>query len=289
MKKYFLLALFFFTGIVFVESQQKDSVHTIPVFNEKIDTVVSSPVGQLEKILKNNRSIHFQSTPVSSFHQKRIVESKDGLFYQLVSLLFFLGILKIAFSKYFVNMVRVFFNTSLRQSQLTDQLLISKQPSLFFNIYFVIVGGYYFYFLLVWYGKAMYNLNLLLLCFGAILFVYSTKYLVLKFTGWLTGFKKEANDYIFIVFLVNKILGLLLLPFIVIIPFAEKNIVQIVLIVSYFLIIALLLFRYIRSYEILQYRLKASRRHFFLYIFGIELLPLLLIYKLVMIFINKSL
>jgi hypothetical protein len=39
---------------------------------------------------------------------------------------------------------------------------------------------------------------------------------------------------------------------------------------------------------LLQQRLKVSRFHFFMYIVALEILPLLLIYKTVMIYLSKN-
>lgn len=272
-----------------VEAQHIDTVAARSSAQFNSDSAEKKSVDPLQKVLKNNLFINTDSIPVASFQQKRNHDSREGLFYQVLLLLVYLGILKTAFNKYFVNMIRVFFNTSLRQSQLTDQLLIAKLPSLFYNILFVLTSGYYIYFVLINYRKYDYSLKALLICFAIIMIIYSVKYFVLKFTGWLTGYKKEADDYIFIVFLVNKILGLLLVPFIVIIAFAEQHIVNVVLVISYLMIVLMFIFRYLRSYEVLQYRLKASRMHFLLYILGIEMMPLLLLYKLVILFVNKNL
>jgi hypothetical protein len=50
-----------------------------------------------------------------------------------------------------------------------------------------------------------------------------------------------------------------------------------------------LLLRFFRSYGLLQNQLKISRFHFMLYITGIEILPLLLIYKGLMVYLSKNL
>ena len=38
--------------------------------------------------------------------------------------------------------------------------------------------------------------------------VYVLKYSTLKFTGWITGLNEATNTYIFVIFLINKIIGI---------------------------------------------------------------------------------
>jgi predicted membrane metal-binding protein len=89
--------------------------------------------------------------------------------------------------------------------------------------------------------------------------------------------------------LVNKILGVLLIPLVIVIAFSPVYIAQVAVIISLLLTAALFLLRFIRSYNLLHRQIKVSRFHFFLYIAGIELLPVLLIYKGVVILLDKNL
>lgn len=243
-----------------------------------------------DTILKGNFLLNSQAKPVFSEEQVRKPVLKDPVFYFIAALLLFLGILRASFDRYFTNLLRVFFNTSLRQSQLTDQLLQAKLPSLFFNIFFVIIAGLYLYLLLIYFGKAGYaDWLVLLFCIGAVLAVYIVKFIVLKFSGWLTSYGQEAETYVFVVFLINKMIAIILAPLVVIIAFSGGKVATVAVIVSFILIGLMLILRFFRSYGLLQHRLRVSRLHFFLYIIGIELLPILLIYKAALLIMSKNL
>ncbi len=244
----------------------------------------------LDQVLQQNFLLHVEKKPIAVLEQERKPESKDLLFYIIAAIMLFLGILRASFTRYFSNLVRVFLNTSLRQSQLTDQLLQSKLPSLFFNLFFGLISGMYIFLLLNYFGKTAYrDWNILLFCILAILMIYLVKNAVLHFTGWLTGFRQEAGTYIFIVFLINKIIALILVPIVILMAFSSPRVVQITIIISYFLIGVMLLLRFLRSYSLLQQKMKVSSFHFILYITGIELLPILLIYKAALVILSKSL
>jgi hypothetical protein len=262
---------------------QKDSLHSaVPKETKKISG--------WDDILKANIFVNASSPPVSNIEAPRKYISKDGVFYILAVLLLFLGILKVSFPRYFNNLIRVFFNTSLRQGQLTDQLLQAKLPSMLFNLFFILITGWYLYLLLNHFDKTTYdNWEILLVCVAGLLLIYIIKYCTLKFAGWLTGYKEEAETYIFIVFLINKIISLCLVPIVIIIPFSKPGLVNVTIIISYVMIVLMFIMRFFRSYGLLQHSLKVSGLHFFLYIMGIELLPLLLIYRFALVIMSKNL
>ncbi|HMI78716.1 MAG TPA: DUF4271 domain-containing protein [Ferruginibacter sp.] len=265
---------------------KNDSLQSLPL-KDTIPVVVSArPVFKLQ-----NRLLNSNSSPVSlSVHFKKD-NNKDSLFYVVAGILLVLASLKYFYSRYFTNLFRVFFNTSLRQSQLTDQLLQAKFPSLVFNVFFILSGGFYTYILLLhykWINEE--NKWIMMASLIALLgLIYLIKFCTLKFTGWVTGLTDVTNTYVFIIFLINKIIGIFLVPFIVILSFSDIYIVRIAVIISLMSILLLLLLRFFRSYGLLQNQLKISRFHFVLYIAGIELLPLLLIYKGLMIYLSKNL
>lgn len=241
--------------------------------------------------LNTNKFLNSKSAPVSLAIKLKTRNNEEPIFYLLLALFTLLACLKFFYDRYFTNLFRVFFNTSIRQNQLTDQLLQAKLPSLLFNLFFIISGGMYVYFILVhqqWI-TAQNKWVFISLVIGVVGLIYFLKFCVLKFTGWITDFKESANNYIFIVFLVNKIIGIVVVPFIVVIAFSDKNIANIAVIISLLIISILFFLRFVRSYRLLKAQLKITRFHFFLYIIGIELLPLLVLYKTVLIFLNKNL
>ncbi len=124
---------------------------------------------------------------------------------------------------------------------------------------------------------------------AVLLVVYLGKYLFLLFTGWVFNNKEAAVSYVFVVFLVNKILGVLLVPFLLILAFAQPQLVQISVTLSIGLVLLLLGYRYWVSFVGLRSKLKVNALHFLLYLCAVELLPLALIYKVLINYFNGSL
>ena len=290
---YFLLLMIF---PVLLAAQQADSafvvkLDSVAVIRDSIKVVELTPQQKLLNTIKENKWLNLAGKPLAMGSNFKKRDNQEIIFYILLSLVAILGFLRFFYIQYFSNLFRVFFNSSLRQSQLTDQLLQAKLQSLFFNIIFFLSGGIFSYFLLQYFGWLPRGNSLLsiLICSIFTATVYFLKFLILKFTGWLTGYKEVTNIYIFIIFLINKILGIFLIPLIIIVAFSESFLIKMALILAILIIALMFLLRIFRSYGLLQHQLKISRIHFFMYIAGIEVLPVLLIYKGLVLLLSKNL
>jgi hypothetical protein len=157
------------------------------------------------------------------------------------------------------------------------------------NILFFISGGIYI-------GLIAQNANytsisfweLLLFCAVILSAIYAVKFLFLRFSGWVFNVKAASSTYIFIVFMINKIIGILLIPFLLILAFSSPAIVQTATILSLILVGILLLYRYLISMGTIRQDLKVNALHFFLYLCAVEVLPLLLIYKFLFNYIGNN-
>ncbi len=292
-KRLFFFLSFFVFWPILIAAQNIDSVSVLKdSLQNPVLPVSDNHYGSvLQVILKQNNFLNSSGTPVTMAVKSRRPKSSDEVFYLLAGLIFLMAIIKYFFARYFNNLFRVFFNTSLRQSQLTDQLLQAKLPSLFFNLFFILSGGSYIYFLLLHYGllSNRHNWVILLSCIAILGLIYFVKFCTLKFIGWITGYKEVTDTYVFIIFLICKIIGILLIPFITLMAFSDFAIASSSALVSLLIIGFLLLLRFFRSYGLLQNQLKISRFHFFLYITGVEIIPLLLVYKGLVLLLTKNL
>ena len=222
--------------------------------------------------------------------QLKPTNNKDLLFYVLAFVVFFLGFIKVVFPKYFQNLFTIFFQTSFRQKQTREQLLQDNFPSLLMNILFILSGGIYIGLLVSVQGyiQQLPLWQLLLYSLGLLAIVYLSKYLFLQFSGWVFNVKDAMSSYIFIVFLVNKIMGVLLIPFLLLLAFSVGSILQVTITVSLIAVAGFFLYRYLVSLGTINKNLKVNPLHFFLYLCAVEVLPLLIIYKALFNFIGKS-
>jgi len=215
---------------------------------------------------------------VVEYHEK---ESKDALFYVLVFLVFLLGFIKTAFPKYFQNLFKLFFQTSLRQKQTKEQLAQDSFASLLINLLFLLSTGM-FISLVIQYNQWTSLAFWLLYAYvtGILGIIYLGKYLFVSFAGWVFNNSTSAASYLFLVAVVNRIMGVVLLPLTVLLAFADPTIGGIVATISFGVVTLLFIYRYLVSFGLLRTDLQLNPFHFFLYLCAVEILPMALIYKL---------
>ena len=295
---FFLCIQIFFTANAY--SQQKDSlIHrsndssaSISRDSSKriIDTLAAIQLPKIktyrsivDSLLSFNKFINVKDLPVFFVAERKEMEGKEFLFYTVCFIVFILGMFKTFYRNYFNNLFRVFFNTSIRQTQLTDQLIQAKQPSFILNVFFNISIGIYVWLLFKQYHPPRLISNELLLpfCIVGIGLLYFAKYCVLKLMGWMSGMQQAADNYIFVIFLVNKIVGIVLVPFIILLAFAMPQWVNYTTSFSLLLLGIFFLSRYVKTYGLLEFKFPLQPFHFIIYIASIEVIPFLIIYKVV--------
>ena len=235
--------------------------------------------------------LNHKAQPIALAVVKQKHSSNQTFFYVIIFLFLLFGLIKTLFNKYFNTLLLVFKNTQFKQNQLTDQLLQAKLPSLIFNCLFVITTGFYidalFQFFLP--QTEIQHYKYIILSSLTVAVCYIVKYFALDFIRWLTNSNQEIKTYSFIVFLLNKILGIFFLFVLPIILFTNRLIASYAVLFSLIGVGLILLLRFFRSYSILQAQLKVSGFHFFLYVFSLELLPLAILFKFgVLFFATKS-
>ena len=237
----------------------------------------------VDSLLSAGKFINVKTPAIYFIAEKKQLPGKEFIFYALCIVVLILGLFKTFYNNYFNNLFRVFFNTSIRQNRLTDQLLQAKLPSFILNIFFAISVGFYVWLLFKHYHPPRLISNKLLLpfCIAGIGALYFIKYCILKFMGWMSGMQQAADNYIFVIFLVNKITGIILVPFSVLLAFSMQTWTNYIIIFSLLMIGLFFLSRYIKTYSVLEYRFPLEPLHFIIYVIAAEILPLLIVYKLV--------
>jgi hypothetical protein len=238
------------------------------------------------QLLQRNPYFGFSSPAISIRPGNRQVKGKEFLFYLLVFLLVIYALIQKAFPKYFTDLFRFFFRTTLKQRQIIEQLMETHLPSLLLNCFFVIIGGLYITFLLKHFMLIPDDKFWLmyLYCVLALSCIYSIKFIGLKISGWLFNMQEVAGSYIFIVFIINKMIGILLIPFIILLAFTNDDIYSFGLALSYCMLAGLIVYRIILTFRAVRNQVKVNPFHFFLYICAFEIAPLLLIYKGLLLF-----
>jgi hypothetical protein len=241
-------------------------------------------------ILESQPHFNFTGKALHVTSERYEPESRDLTFYLLVALLFYFALVRFFFGKYLGNLMTLFFRASMRQAQLREQVIQAPFPSLLLNILFIINGGLYTSFLLKYFHYGSDNAYWIhfFYCSGLLAALYLLKFLVLRLVGWIFNINRAAETYLFVVFMTNKIIGVFLLPFLVLVSFAGPFLTDVSVTLSVIMIVIFYLYRFVSSYSALHKEIKISGLQFILYLCAFEIAPLILIYKVLVSYLEKA-
>lgn len=313
MNRYLLLFLLFCSCFADIAAQQtpvlqdsilqKDTAKHVDTLARLADTSVqqtlSPPVSAIKiivpvdhknapyiKVLDENPWFNFSGKAVIRTISTRTVSGKEGVFYLLMALFFLLAIIRALFGRYFQNLFTVFFRASMKQKQIREQLLQTPLASLLLNLLFIGTAGLLVTFILqdrVKSGPEPINFWWLYsYAIGGLSLLYLGKFFLLKLIGWTLRMEETTDTYIFIVFMCNKVLAIILLPLLLVVAFGSSGLSVVALTLCYVLVVGIFGYRYISSYGYINREVRTSRFHFFLYLCAFEVAPLLLIYKVLL-------
>lgn len=240
--------------------------------------------------LRDHPYYHFKGRPRELFLKDTGEGRSDSMFYFLFGLLFYFAVVRVFFRKYMDNITTLFFRATMRQQQLREQLSQAPLPSLFLNVLFVCAVGMFLAFAALFY-EIMPERNLWLLWgYGCLLVlaIYMGKFIFLKIIGWIFNVSNATDTYIFIIFMVNKMIGIFLVPVLVLMAFPYEPFLPVVMTLTFIILALSLVYRFLISYKPIRNEIKVSRFHFFIYLCAFEIAPLLLIYKVLLIFVERS-
>ncbi len=272
----------------------KDSMYADSVKRVSDSLLIFAPKNPIKdttsfKKLMTHPYLPMQTKPSFRINEIRIAPNFDGRFYLIIGMLFYLAFIKVTFPKYFSNLFQLIFQSPVRQKQTREQLQQNNLASLFSNILFILNASIFVSLIAVknaWVDLSLYSC----MAYSAIGFtgLYLFKFLFLWFSGWLFSQREAIGNYSFIVFLTNKAMGVFLIPAILLLAFSPVSVQDFAYNSALIIISILFVYRYLISFSIVRASLKVSAFHFFLYLCTCEVLPMLVLYKLMMDFISGT-
>lgn len=243
----------------------------------------------LYKKLLDNPFLRMTGKPTYLVIKEKVFVSKDEMFYLIAGLLIFLAFIKLVFNKYFQNIFKLLLQPSFRQKQTREQLSQNSLPALLLNIFFILATGTYITLLLHYFNiSAQPFWRLYIFTTLALTLLYVGKYLFLSFAGWVFNVANATETYTFVVYLINKIIAVVLVPVILMLAFSSPPIAVIAVALSFIIVFSLLMYRFIVAIGSVRREVNVSPLHFIFFVFAFEVTPLLLIYKTLIIYLHNS-
>jgi hypothetical protein len=213
---------------------------------------------------------------------RRHVRTMDWVFYLFAGSLLLLGLTRVFFPGYLEALFRSFFGFSTIQKKKGEGTSRYGVASLWLNFLFFWNGGIFLYFLFLpagpnplswqpwqWIGFWMFLL-------GA---VYLVKLAFLMLTGWVFGKVQLAQDYMSVVFQVNRMAATLLLLSALSIALSDEAGRQAFLPFVWLMLSAVIAIRLVRAFEFFRKSLRIGLLQFLVLCLSFEALPLLLLRK----------
>ncbi len=221
--------------------------------------------------------------------QRYSLPDKDTLFYLIIFILLLYGVINNLYPQYYPKLFSQFSQSSLRMLQNREQLVQNTIASLASNINFILSFS-------LMATLLIFKQHLLPISFWQVYFyicvfflvLYLCKYLTLQIVGYIFSTKELVATYVFVVFMVNKVLGILFVPFILLVAFSKPVFNSFSIFGAAILTLLLFLYRYLFSLTSVRNKLHISSFHFFLYLCAFEILPLLILYKFIVQFFGGT-
>lgn len=211
--------------------------------------------------------------------------------FTVVMLLFLLLVILVTLFRAIPGRVyRAFLNDNLLSQLHREQGSIVSPPYFLFYLFFFFNAGFFLY-LLSWHYQISvargHWLSFLLLTAGlAVLF--AGKHLLMKILEAVLPAKKELRLYSFTIIIFSIALGILLIPFNLLIAYGPAEVLPGVITLALVALGLVLGFRFVRGIFIGGRVLAANLFHFLLYICTVEIAPALIIAKALMLVVAKN-
>ena len=249
----------------------------------KIDSILIKEIStnNTNKLLAENPIIN-SSEPIVMLTNFKEYKATDYLFYLLLSIVFFLSIVQIFFKKYINSILDIFFQPGFRQRQTKEQISQERVGGLLLNILFIVSTSAFISLMVK--NNINYQFSFWQI-FGisiiSLLVIYLVKFIFTMFMGWVFDKQEIASSYNFLIFVINKFIGIILIPILFFIAYANTDLKQLSISTALIILGFLFVYRFFKAFQTLSGRLKISAYHFFIYFCSVEILPLIILYKII--------
>jgi hypothetical protein len=200
------------------------------------------------------------------------------LFFSLILFVF----VRNSSEKYFPLLFKSITNYLVSSKLFREQNISLMQGSAIMELFYLIVLGLFGFQLIKYFGLSLPFSGFIafLICFGAIMFFFLLKLLAYKILGFVSETLPDTNEFLFNMKNHNKVLGILLLPLVSFAAWSPAWNPKFFLIAGLILIALFYLIYLVRGMKILLKK-HYSIFYLFLYLCTLEILPLLLLIKII--------
>jgi hypothetical protein len=262
-----------------------------PIKNTIVDSSLTDTVRTHNILFRDSASINHSSAnttdsiivrPLSEAGKPIERSQSDWMVGVSIFVVILMAIIRFSFNKYLQRLVDSILNYQTSNNLFLEKNMRNLRGSIFLNgLFFINISFFvvlYYNYLYSDFGTETTFLTFLYTLAGLLL-IYFGKFIIVRTIGYIFDGVKEGKEYLHTVFIYNKNLGIFLLPVTLSVPFIAEFAAYFLLNTGLVLAIIFYLFRLFRGIKIL-FRKHVSIFYMILYLCALEILPLLVIYKL---------
>ena len=263
------------------DSTQTDTLVQAEIDSNLITGIENSPLqqGTIQPSFFQDHSLQVSQTESIN----KSINNPDWFSIILITLVIGFTYIKYHYDKIFKQLLNAFLSTNASNQIIREENVMVQRASIILSIIFYLAGGLFLY-QLAEYNKwdlmgIQHEFSRFLLFALFLAFVSPLKMIVLKILGFIFESDKLSSSYSFNIFLINNILGLLLIPIIAVFAYLPFNTGSSILYIGVTLISLAFIYRLIKGYSIWQSIGHLPALYFILYLCTLEIAPILVLLK----------
>ena len=213
----------------------------------------------------------------------KIVNHENWLFIIFVLVIFLIGILRVFYQKKFTLFLNAFISKRFSNQIIREENALTQSTSVVLSIIFFISISLFLFLASRFYHKTIAGSSewqkFGIILVGCVIF-YFFKLIANKTIGTLFKAYKEIEEYIFNQFLVIQVLGILLTILCILLSYSMIFNKEIIILMGLIILVLGFVVRMIKSFSIVNLN-TYSPVYIFLYLCTLEILPLIIIIKLI--------
>lgn len=269
------------------QAQFNDSAHTLidPLFLLSDSARKSQKISFLESPYYQKET-SAETLKESTYNQKYVKDNglifnQNLMFGLLLFSVLLVGVVRVKYSKYLKDLFTTLLYPTVKNDELSGTNLSTSIPSYLLGFLFYFNSALFVYQISIIFGNSLLGFSgpiIIPLAFLFLFSIFSLKIIVFKISGTIFGTRKAVDRYLVQSANTSKIFAILILPFILFIPFSAEPI----MIILHKMVFALFSFLYLiqlgRGIKN-NYTSILSLYYIILYLCALEIVPLTLIFK----------
>lgn len=209
--------------------------------------------------------------------------SGEFLFWVMLFVMIFLALEITLFKSLMNDVYRAFTNDNVLKLLHREQREIIAFPFLLMYVFFFFNFGIFVFLAFRYFSLAPNSFEMLSYCILGVGVLFLLKHILLKIVEIVFPVQKEIKLYSFSLVIFSSILGFSLVPFNVVAAFAAENLAEIALYGGFATVFAISVFCILRGLFLASKYLSFHKFHFFMYLCTVEIAPVLVVIKLLLI------